>query len=141
MHLALRRFAVNSSPFSCSDSAKRNLICLSFCPFTLICSQPTMFCPISNRYLPPGIALTERGFRVFITRMFSFIWASMVPEGSCTNSAFSHLLSSKPALFQPIASFVASYSSPSYSLLALIGPSAVPFQLSSVSILAILPSL
>jgi len=75
--------------------------------------------------------LTLTGRRVSVTRNGSAICAASTPAGAATMCAGAHLESSKPARFQPDCSMRASYSSPSYSLLARMGPALESFQVSS----------
>ena len=57
----------------------------------------------------------------------------MASPGEDIMSTFAHRVSLNPGLSQPGISLRASYSSPSYSLLVRVGPSAVTFQSPSLT--------
>ena len=95
---------------------------------------------MSKMYTPGLSFFTLTGFSVSVTRSGSAICAASTPAGAPTACAASHLESSNPARLQPASSMRASYSSPSYSLLARMGPLVVSFQLSSLATDRRLPS-
>ena len=113
---------------------------LPFFPFRLTESQPTMFCPMSRIYFPSGRSKTATGFNVSCTRIFGFCCAVSLPAGASITSGVFHAPSSKPFVFQPSISRRASYSSPSNSLFATIGPFEVIFQDVSLTTVACDPS-
>src|ERR1035437_1146722 len=89
----------------------------------------------------PGVtSLTDIGLSVSFTLMGSIICAHNFGVPGATNSALFHCESLNPGLSQPCISLVASYSSPSYSLLAMMGPFADTFHVSSLEIDEVVPS-
>ena len=67
-------------------------------------------------------------------------WANNRLHGTDIISTFFHVESSYPFKFHPGNSFFISYSSPSNSLFATIGPFDVTFQVSSEAMIFLLPS-
>ena len=108
---------------------------------TLSRHQPTMFWPRSKMYTPGFGSVRAIGLSVSVTRIGSIIWAASMPPGAATICGGCHFASSKPGLRSSRAfPCRASYSSPSYSLLARIGPSVVSFQVSSLTTCRLEPS-
>ena len=98
-------------------------------------THPAMLRPKSSTTPPARRALPDGR-----AAMAGVIWPRSVPVGTAERRAAPHPESSYPGIVHRPSSMRASYSSPSYSLLARIGPAAVTFQLSSLTSLCVLPS-
>ena len=99
-----------------------------------------MFCPMSRIYFPSGRSKTATGFNVSCTRIFGFCCAVSLPRRS-----LHHIGSFPCAVVETVRvpTFhleAASYSSPSNSLFATIGPFEVIFQDVSLTTVACDPS-
>ena len=95
---------------------------------------------MSKIYTPGFGFVIATGRSVSMTRIGSPICADNSGEAGFTSWAGCQLESLNFGWHQPGISIRASYSSPSYSLLARMGPSAVSFQFSSLTICAVVPS-
>ena len=109
-------------------------------PLGMTLIQPAIFCPKSMICVPLPWGVTDNADATSSALMPGVICGVSTPVGISVRSAFAQLLSSYPGSVQPPNSIRASYSSPSYSLLARTGPLAVMRQFSSVTNRCCLPS-